>query len=308
MEETEDNQERTARSAVPELPQALLEAPPAPVARPSRRLVPDFLPAAESPRSPREFFPEELPALPRLSTEELNPSQGFLRKRWPLLAAVLLVGGGIGVFVQQSARQNPTTPVTAPETSPVRPLGLSVDPSGQTWRITWNASATEGARAVQLFVKDGDEPSRIDLKPRDLASGSYRYPAKGTDVTFRLEVTGAGGRIAAESFRVQKTVEKALAPVAPPEPSGVKSAHPTPINRVPPVVPASIRPRIKGTIPVDVRVRIDEKGRVLSATPISKPHSGVESFLMERAVAAARQWRYQPDAPGTEIIHFTFKK
>jgi hypothetical protein len=53
---------------------------------------------------------------------------------------------------------------------------------------------------------------------------------------------------------------------------------------------------------------------VISAVPVSKPHTGVESFLATRAVYAAKQWRFEPAredgkaVPGTEIIHFVFDK
>jgi hypothetical protein len=80
------------------------------------------------------------------------------------------------------------------------------------------------------------------------------------------------------------------------------------LSRVAPVVPASIRPRIRGTVPVDIRVKIDDEGRVVSAVPVTRPHAGIDSFLAERAVAAARQWRFERNAPGAEIIHFTFKR
>jgi TonB family protein len=79
-------------------------------------------------------------------------------------------------------------------------------------------------------------------------------------------------------------------------------------HRVAPVVPASIRPRIKRTIPVDIRVRIDAQGRVASAVAVSKAHNGLETFLIGKALEAARQWRFEPAPPATEIIHFTFER
>lgn len=279
--------------------------------KPLRRLVPDFDRAGEPARPAREFFLEERPARPFSSsaTEDLGAEPGFLQNRWPLLAAVVLVSGGITVFMEQSARRATTAPVPAEQTTVVRPLGLHVDPSGKNWRISWNSSATalRNARSVQLFVLDGDDENRIDLTSKDLESGTYRYPANGTDVTFRLEVTDSSGQVSAESFRLVKTAEE-KPPAPAPAATVAKPAVPVVLERVPPVVPVSIRPRIKGTIPVDVRVRIDEEGRVVSATPVTRAHSGLESFLTERAVAAAKQWRYKRGTPGTEIIHFTFKK
>jgi len=90
--------------------------------------------------------------------------------------------------------------------------------------------------------------------------------------------------------------------------------QPKPTYRAPPVVAAGIRPRIKGTVPIDVRVRIDEHGRVSSATPITKMHDGLEEYLGSRAVQAAKQWRFEAarengkPVQGTQTIHFVFTK
>lgn len=280
------------------------------------RLVPDFIPSAPPPRPAADFFAESRPPISTLyaQTEDLDRQRGFLAHRWPLLAAILLVGAGAAVILQQAGHHAGAAATPAAETDAVRPLGLYVDPSGPDWRISWNSSATalQGARGVQLFVRDGDDQKRIDLSPQDLQSASYRYQAQGRDVTFRLEVTAADGRVSAESFRLLKTAEKTAAAQPPASVTNARAIH-----KVPPVVPSSFRPRIKGTMGVDVRVRIDTQGRVVSATPltpISKAHSGLESFLAERAVAAAKQWRFEParengrPIPGVEIIHFTFER
>jgi TonB family protein len=87
-----------------------------------------------------------------------------------------------------------------------------------------------------------------------------------------------------------------------------------PVYRAPPVVAAGIRPRIKGSVPIDVRVRIDERGHVISATPITKLSDTIDKYLGERAVQAARQWRFEParengkPVQGTQTIHFVFTK
>ena len=66
-------------------------------------------------------------------------------------------------------------------------------------------------------------------------------------------------------------------------------------------------------MPIDVRVRVDTHGRVISATPATKLHSGLESYLGGRAIAAARQWRFEPArengraVQGTQTLHFVFQ-
>ena len=179
--------------------------------------------------------------------------------------------------------------------------------AAQPWRVSWNPGATAlaGARSVELFVRDGDDQARIDLSPNDLHSASYQYPPKSKkDVTFRLEVSDGAGRVSAESFRVVAT--------APSNPAPDTAARV--IHKVAPAVPASVRPRIKGSIPIDVLVYIDARGAVTSATPANKPRSGLETYLAARAVSAARQWRFDParedgePVASRQSIHFSFKR
>jgi hypothetical protein len=304
-----------------------------------RRLVPDFAPLEEQRRQARAFMSENLAAqarpTPALPKDEPRPSSGgaLLRQWWPLLAAILLVVGAVWLLLPRTARRETPAVRVAPETAstepgtPVRPLGLYVDPSGQTWRISWNPGATafRGARSVELFVRDGEDQNRIPLTQQDLQTGTYQYAAKGQDVTFRLEVTDTGGHLSAESFRLLKVApaaepEKPVEAVerssadAPQPVSSRNSARPRATHKVPPVVPAGIRPRIRAPIPIDIRVRVDSHGRVTEATPVSKQHTGLETYLVGRAVSAARQWRFEPAreggkaVPGTETIHFVFER
>jgi outer membrane biosynthesis protein TonB len=80
------------------------------------------------------------------------------------------------------------------------------------------------------------------------------------------------------------------------------------------MIPASIKPRIKSTIPIDVRVRIDARGHVVSATLPDKHRAGLESYLAERAVEAAKQWKFEPAredgkaVAGEQTLRFTFGK
>src|SRR5262249_18374417 len=151
------------------------------------------------------------------------------------------------------------------------------------------------------------EQTRVELTPSALALGSYPYKPAGTDVTFRLEVVDHAGVVSAESFRLSR--QPAPAPATPPPPAPAETAaKPTPppaatpsrflppktTYRAPPVVAAGIRPRIKGTIAIDVRVHIDARGRVASASPITKQHSGLEEYLAGRAVQAAKLWKFEP--------------
>jgi hypothetical protein len=188
---------------------------------------------------------------------------------------------------------------------------------------------------VALFVHDGEAEDRVDLTKQDVAAGAYSWQPNGNDVTFRLETIDTGGRISAESFRVIRpapaTAPSNAVPAPAPktgsvataatQPEAVPAAPASPhfvpakaVRKVPPVVPASIRPRIHGSIPIDVRVHIDARGRVTSAIPVVKQKGGLNSYLASRAVYAARLWRFTParengrSAPSTQTIHFVFEK
>jgi len=276
-----------------------------------------------------------------VESDEVQRPSAF-RKWLPLVLALLLVSGLAWLVIGQG-RFGPLSTASStanPETS--RPLGLYVNPQGDTWRVLWNTNATSlhDARNVQLFAREGDDQQRVELSAKDLAAGTFEYHPVSNDVMFRLEVTDKGGHVSAESFRLVKTDEAANAktPVAskplasggapitaPPQTSRIAPAPPKvnepartvqakPVYRAPPVVAAGIRPRIKGTVPIDVRVRIDERGRVISATPITKVHDAIDEYLSGRAVQAARQWRFEPArengkaVQGTQTTHFVFTK
>jgi hypothetical protein len=264
-------------------------------------------------------------AEPRTDTDE--PRAGGLKKWLPLLAALLLVGG-IAWLMLRPARHTVSNPAPAQVAETGRPLGLYVDSAGPTWRVLWNPNATalHEARTVQLFVREGDEQTRVELAPY-LASGSFPYKPAGNDVTFRLEVVDHAGQVSAESFRLLReplatagSAAPAAAAETPAKPAPAASATPTRFvppkatYRAPPVVAAGIRPRIRGTIAIDVRVHIDARGRVNSATPITKQHSGLEEYLAGRAVQAARLWKFEPArengaaVAGTQTLHFVFEK
>jgi hypothetical protein len=324
-----------AAAGVGEAPQAtpaLSGAPESPASREGfRRLVPDFVPFEEQGRPSRAFMhevslpPPQRPERPTpfADTDELERSSStgrFLRRWWPLGGAIVLVAAAFWLLLPHAARRE-SAPIAATATTEtgvaVRPLGLYVDTSGPTWRISWNRDATalNGARAVALFVRDGDDQNRVDLSPQDLQSGSYQYKPGGQDVTFRLEVTDKGGHLTAESFRLIKAApDVAVERPKQAAPASSNILRPVPRIKVPPTVPASIRPRIKEPIPIDVWVQVDVHGRVTNAIPATKQHSGLDAYLATRAVAAARQWRFDParedgkPVPGRERIHFLFER
>ena len=302
-------------------------APAEPQAERPRRLVPDFVPTpVQSSASVFGLFapPRERPM--DSTTEQVNP--GRLKKWLPLLAALGVVGGVLWFFTQQ-AWHTPVNPSAPPTAEVTRPIGLYVDTqAGTTWRVSWNPNATalHNARNVRLFVRERSEQSSddlaagdqnpVDLSARDLTAGSYQYRPLGNDVTFRLEVSELSGRVSAESFRIVRpqAAAPARAPKPEPAPDTARIVQPRATYKAPAVVAAGVRARIKGVVPIDVRVEIDIHGRVTSAAPVTKAHSGIDTYLVSRAVQAAKQWRFEPArqsgraVEGSQILHFVFEK
>jgi hypothetical protein len=303
----------------------------------SRRLIPDFVPEIVEPSHRAEAEPVKqdarIPDLPEapVSEDRHESTRADWKKWWPLPASLLVAGAMLWMLLAPPGHREAPAPApaaskTEQKTEPARPLGLYAATSGSSWRVSWNPNATalHDARSVQLFVREGDEQSRINLSPQDLASGTYNYKPSGNNVTFRLEVTESSGLISAESFHFVREVAPAPAVVpAPVAPKAVPAKQPAAktnttapraTHKVPPVIPASIKPRIKGTIPIDVRVKIDARGRVISATLPEKHRAGLESYLAERAVEAAKQWKFEPAredgkaVAGEQTLRFTFGK
>jgi hypothetical protein len=269
------------------------------------RVVPDF------PGMPAN--PAALPPLPEAVAA--NPVIETGSHRWAVFAAVAVVAIGAAAWVLGGGRRSPAPP-PAEVSNNVPPLGLFADPAGNDLQLYWNTGAAilHGARAARLFVRDGEEQSTVDLQYADLAQGMWQYHPKTHDVTFRMEVTGQDGRLDAESFRFQRSVAAVASPNTPLPATPAAFVPARPLRKVAPVVPEGVRPRIRQPFPVDIRVMVDDSGRVVAATPITRSHTSVESLLISSALRASRQWRFHPATRGgkptaaNEVLHFEFQR
>jgi TonB family protein len=81
---------------------------------------------------------------------------------------------------------------------------------------------------------------------------------------------------------------------------------------VKPLFPAGLRSAAFKPVTIDVRVAIDQKGRVTRAEPVSTG-SPYRVFVIE-AVRAARLWQFQPARRGEEpvesqiVLQFVFSQ
>jgi protein TonB len=83
-------------------------------------------------------------------------------------------------------------------------------------------------------------------------------------------------------------------PIAPPQPSATTSNYtpPRPISKAAPKFPVELKTHVTKPHLVEVRVSIDEHGRVTRADAV--PQKGITEFFVEATVSAARLWRFEP--------------
>jgi TonB family protein len=209
--------------------------------------------------------------------------------------------------------------------------------------LTWDAGAPVVAKAVRglLQVNDGRTPATVQLSQEQLLQGSVTYPDTGPNVLFSLSLDGGGTKTVTESLRVITSNFPGKAPTPPagkvaarsaqavksaksaPETestsvgsgpaTGMKIAKPVSVRReIRPEIPEGIRSRIATQKVVEVQVRIDENGRVTSASSTASGN-GVDQYLADQAVKAARQWLFWParstagePVSATKTISFEF--
>jgi len=76
---------------------------------------------------------------------------------------------------------------------------------------------------------------------------------------------------------------------------------PKPIREVAPMAAESIRNRIVEEIPVYVTLRIGPNGTVVGAESATAG-DGIEAYLVQRSLEAARQWKFRPARLGAEAV------
>jgi len=77
--------------------------------------------------------------------------------------------------------------------------------------------------------------------------------------------------------------------------------EPQPVRQVQPAVPQSALKMLSKEIVITVQLRIDAAGNVVSAT-YKSPGGTFSKYFAERAVAAARLWRFEPAKIGTQNV------
>jgi protein TonB len=220
-------------------------------------------------------------------------------------------------FLHHSSRP----PVSAQQDS--SPLALRVEHSGADLMLTWNreSSAIKSATRAVIEISDGAQHENIDMDLALLRSGSIEYSPSGSDVVFRMEVTGADQtKTTSESVRIlrtrpspmpepgQQAVVSKSAPAAqvPAKPTSAPSDVVAPdfSSRPEPAAPAEARPTTTpakqfNTESLSQRLRPVRPTDLPDAPEVGGRGSGVVSAAVPVGVSAmpAPQLSAAPPAP-----------
>ena len=188
-----------------------------------------------APKEPMQPDVSELHSLSRAIQDETTLSTGEppavnrpermpgTRRAGFIAAAIALLLAGAALDGLLKSRR----PVSAPSATRAF-IHLAVRPEGSSLRLMWDPNAPElrSATHAVLHIQDGGSQIDRELALSDLIAGSFSYDAKGTDVTFRLDIydvaPSASGVVealqyhaenAAEATKKSSTAEKVTEPV-----------------------------------------------------------------------------------------------
>jgi TonB family protein len=292
-----------------------------------------ILPAA-APAVPLKQTAPQL-AIVRAAVEEFTPKTAHRANR-PLLitAGVLLAALAVTIpwFRQPPRDSAPEVPASLEPQNGGLGLGISVE--GDALVVSWDrdAPAMRSATKGVLRIQDGSDRRNIELTTAELASGSIVYRPRSDDVDFLLTVYGAGGvtregeravdgtsaradaesaapqlapaAIRGRSTGIRSAPVRFAAPANPnPETSGSVQGYvaPKPLKAVMPDVADLDPSRLPAAGKIVIEVQIDDQGRVMEARiPAGAPKVSREAA--QAAIAAAKQWRFEPAKLGGKSV------
>jgi protein TonB len=159
--------------------------------------------------SPETKPAEPIPATEAVETEAPPVVSATAPRRkllWLAVAAALAASSGALLLYPGLFRRTPRPPAA---------LTLRIERTATDLLLTWNrdSDAVRNARKAVLSISDGDHQENLDLNLSDLRNGSIVYSPLSSDVSFRMEVTGADqSKTASESVRVLRTKPSPMPP------------------------------------------------------------------------------------------------
>ena len=125
-------------------------------------------------------------------------------------------------------------------------------------------------------------------------------PSQSTGAASQSPISAAPSpRVTPSSAAISPNSAPATAVPAPAPPSSSESV----LQKTMPQVSESARNTIQGTIRVVIRVRVDSSGNVADAT---FDNHGPSGYFADRAMQAAREWKFAPAASGEWLLRFEF--
>ena len=153
-----------------------------------------------------------VPSAPIPELESLSAAGPFAPYRSVKVArlAVAAAAGFVAIvllFIYPGFLNHSTRPPVAAQQDS-SPLALRVEHSGADLMLTWNreSSAIKSATHAVIEISDGAQHENVDMDLALLRSGSIEYSPSGSDVVFRMQVTGADQtKTTSESVRILRT-------------------------------------------------------------------------------------------------------
>jgi TonB family protein len=181
---------------------------------------------------------------------------------------------------------------------------FDAQPAGGDLLLTWdtaNPPVTESTRGT-LAITDGAYPFEIQLNEQQVRRGKLTYSPTSGNASFELRLYDHGRKVAGDHLRVIRSAigapasDKPPAPVKPPAPLPESRQASLPVARheVEPEISPGIRARIGARTLVPIEVVVDSSGRVTRAWSKTGGHDGLERYLIDAALKAARDWSFTP--------------
>ena len=173
-------------------------------------------------------------------------------------------------------------------------------------RVAASCKASGGV----VWIEDGGQQRRVDLKASDLTDGKLQYWPSSSDVRFKLElldIPEGHESVRAAGLPVLNNPDDKIAP--PParvifEPQKTTTRRGGKFTAAKPLraeLPPDTAPARQGEVLVNIRVEIDSSGKVSRAEVISR--SSPSSRELENiALRSARQWTFTPARSGERRV------
>jgi len=187
------------------------------------------------------------------------------------------------------------------------------------WSIIIGLSVIAILIAIWVFTPhSGRQPAAP--APAQVEQAQPEPPRKAEPAPEQAARKASARASSAHQEPVRKVAPPAAAPVPPPRqapaaPSATDAHAPsTPgevIDKVLPEVLPAARESIQGSVKLGVKVRVDESGKVVEATPSP---AGPSKYFIKVSLEAARRWKFRPPRVGDQnrpsewLLHFDFER